>query len=291
VAGIAAPGGLHIVDDVSPADWIVASVRNFEYHVGSLVPVTFDAYARVLHPVLRQCAAGDEIAVTWTEVARANGRVAHAAMEWVAITGDWSYVDQRSQPGLWDSPPATGHLRPRQAAALASVLSEFTQTASECWFAVWDGYGNAPYAKGSVPLIQMPQRPMVLLRGPLSAAGSAFSGSGWPESASLWWPDDRTWCVATDIDLMSSYVGGTRACIDAVRGDESLETFEVSVDQTVHWRTDTVNPTPEPRPAPAPVDETTKRRVLESLRSPRSSSSTVTSRAPRPTPPGDIPGQ
>ncbi len=260
-------GDLTLVDDVSNADWIVASVRNFLYDVGSLLPVTFDAYARVLHPALRDGTAGDDVEVTWAEVAAATGRVAHAAMEWIAITGDWSFMTERSQPGLWDHAPSTGSLPRRQATQLADVLKRFTQDPSECWFAVWDGYGDAPYRRGTVPLIQMLQRPMVLLRGPLAAAATAFSGRQWPESASLWWPGDRTWCVATDVDLMSTYVGGTRACIDAVLADESPEAYEVSVDQTVHWRSDTINPTPESPPPP------------------------VTSRGRRPTPPGDTPGQ
>ena len=64
---IASFGELHLVDDVSAADWIVAGVRNFQYDVGSLLPVTYEAYARVLHPALRDCAAGDGTEVTWAE--------------------------------------------------------------------------------------------------------------------------------------------------------------------------------------------------------------------------------
>lgn len=285
-------GALTLVDDVSAADWIVANVRNFQHDVGSLLPVTFDAYARVLHPALRDCPAGEDIDdVTWADVAAANGRAAHAAMEWVAITGDWSFVDRRTQPGVWDRAPSTGRLPQRQAAALADVLARFTTTPAECWFAVWDGYGNAPYQRGALQLIRMPQRPMVLLSGPLRAAGAAFSGGAWPESASLWWPADRTWCVATDIDLMSTYLGGTVECIAAMLADQRLEAYPVSVDQTVHWKSDTVNPTPDPPPPPPPVSAAMRRRVLDSLRAGLPSSSTVTSRGPQPTPPGDIPGQ
>jgi hypothetical protein len=271
VGDIRAFGDLRLVDDVSAADWIVSSVRNFEYDVGSLLPVTFEAYARVLHPALRDGTAGDAVEVSWAAVAAANGRVAHAGMEWVAITGDWSFMTHGRQAGLWDHPPSKGSLPQRTATTLAEVLQRFTRDPSDGWFAVWDGYGNVPFPPGTVPLIAMPNRAMALLRGPLSAAGSAFSSRRWPESPSLWWPIDRTWCVATDIDLMSTYVGGTRACIDAVLAAESLEAFEVSVDQSVLWRGDTTNPTPEPPPSnPAPV---------------------ATSRAPRPAPPGDTPGQ
>jgi hypothetical protein len=266
VAGFAPFGDLHLVDDVSSADWIVAGVRNFEYDVGSLVPVTFGAYARVLHPAGRGPGA-DEVEVPWSEVAAANGRIAHGAMEWVAITGAWRFMTEGGQPGVWDRPPSIGVLPPRQAASLSAVLARFTTTPSACWFAVWDGYADAPHRPMAPSLVAMPQRPMMLFRGPLKAAGTAFSGRGWPESASLWWPDDRTWCVATDIDLQSTYVGGSVECIDAVLADDPLEAFAVSVDQTIHWRSDTLNPTPDPLPVP------------------------VTSRGPRPAPPGDTPEQ
>jgi hypothetical protein len=253
---------LHLVDDVSSADWIVANVRDFGNGVGSLVPVTFDGYARVLHPASRDAADGGTVDVAWSQVAAANGRIAHAAMEWIAITGDWKFERNASQPGIWDNAPSIGSLPTRVAASLAEVLAGSTATPSDCWFGVWEGYGDAPFRPGTVPLIAMPQRNMALLRGPLHAAGTAFAGPGWPRSASLWWPDDRTWCVATDIDLMSTYIGGSIECIAALLADARLEAYAAGLDQTVHWESDTINRTPVP-----------------------------TSRGPRPTPPGDTPGR
>ena len=189
------------------------------------------------------------------------------------------------QPGVWDRPPSTGSLPPRTTASLAGVLARFTGAPSECWFGVWEGYGDAPFQPGTVPLIAMPQRNMALLRGPLHAAGTAFTGIEWPHGASLWWPDDRSWCVATDIDLMSTYIGGSARCIEAVLGDDRLETYPVTVDQTVHWQSDTINPTPEPPPPAAAV------KPHRSWRRPRPGLMSITSRGPRPTPPGDTPAR
>jgi hypothetical protein len=109
VAGTPDFGDLHLVNDVSSADWIVAGVRNFEYDVGSLVPLGFDAYARVFHPAGLSDGA-DSIEVSWAAVAAANGRVAHAAMEWVAITGDWRFMTAGGQAGVWNVPPTMGSL-------------------------------------------------------------------------------------------------------------------------------------------------------------------------------------
>lgn len=236
-------GELRLVSDVSSADWIVASVRNFECDVGSLLPVTFDAYARVFHPAGRwrdSDAAADE--VSWSQVAAANGRVAHASMEWIAITGGWRYLDRESQPGVWGRPPSRGSLPANQIAILARVLERFTTTPSTCWFAVWDGSGTPVYPR-PVHTVPMPNRPMALFAGPLGAVTTSFGGQPF-ECAHLWWPEDQSWCVAGDVDLMSTYVAGSVECVAAVLADEDLESFPVTVDQRVTWDSDTVNPTP-----------------------------------------------
>jgi hypothetical protein len=48
----------------------------------------------------------------------------------------------------------------------------------------------------------------------------------WPESTqspNLWWPDDRSWCVATEVDFSWTYVGGSHALIERVLADPALE--------------------------------------------------------------------
>jgi hypothetical protein len=246
VAGTPDFGDLHLVNDVSSADWIVAGVRNFEYDVGSLVPLGFDAYARVFHPAGLSDGA-DSIEVSWAAVAAANGRVAHAAMEWVAITGDWRFMTAGGQAGVWNVPPRMGSLPARQAVIVAEVLGRFTAMPSQCWFAIWDGYGDIRMR--AAPKVAMPQRPMSLFAGPLSGVTFSFERPPSDQRAHLWWPEDRRWCVATDVDLMTTYVGGSADCITALLSDPRLESLPVSVDQSVTWRADTINPTPQPPPA------------------------------------------
>lgn len=50
----------------------------------------------------------------------------------------------------------------------------------------------------------------------------------WEQSPSMWWPADRTWFVATEVDGFSSYVGGSRAAIDGVLASSELETIQVT---------------------------------------------------------------
>jgi hypothetical protein len=232
-------GTLELTTDVSPADWVVTGIRDFEYDVGSLVPQSFPAYARVFHPAYL-----GEQEVRWAAVARANRRQPHHSMQWASITGSWRYMHGGAQPGVWDCEPTEGSLPARQAQRLAQLLATHTTSQDRCWFAVWDGFGALPIPREGIPRVEMPQRPMLLLTGPLSAAATPLAQPPFSQGASLWWPADRAWCVATDVDLMSTYVGGSRECIDELVADNELEAMPVSVDQRVTWDSDEVNPLP-----------------------------------------------
>lgn len=234
-------GGLTLCVDASPGDWIVSSVRPFKAHVvGSLLPPTFAAYARLFHPAMR-----DGLVVRWSEVAAANHRVCHAGMQWPSITGDRSFKNGGEQPGVWDEPPRTGSLPLDQTERLVTLLAAQTSTASQCWFAVWEGFGALAVPRDStVGRLQMPQRQMILLTGPLAAAGASLEEDPFDQCASLWWPEDRSWCVATDVDLETTYVGGSRACVDSIVGDSQLEAMSIGVDQSLLWNSDHLNPRP-----------------------------------------------
>lgn len=225
--------------DVSPAAWIVDGVGPFGSGVGSLVPAGFDQYLRVFHP-----AELDGSAVSWASVAAANGRVAHPGMEWVSIAGAWRYVSEDVQPGLWDRPPADGSLDARAHATLAAVLEKHT-SAQRYWFAFWEGYGVLPDEwTRRYPRVPMEQRAMYLFSGTPADAATMLPVFTWDQSPTLWWPDDHAWCVATELDLMSTYVGAGRACADAILTAADLETAQVSREQTVRWDGDLINPTP-----------------------------------------------
>jgi hypothetical protein len=69
---------------------------------------------------------------------------------------------------------------------------------------------------------------MLLLAGAIRAVGtsSLSVAPGW-QSPNLWWPDDQAWCVGTEIDLMSTYVGGSRGCVRAIVEHRQLEAAAV----------------------------------------------------------------
>ena len=93
------------------------------------------------------------------------------------------------------------------------------------------------------PRISLPGREYILLRGPLSGIGEVRDEL-WP---SLVWPGDRAWCVATDVDLDSTYVGGSAALIAELLDDLRLETWTAQIEDRVDVGADEINPKPRSR--------------------------------------------
>jgi hypothetical protein len=232
--------GRPVETDVSPGAWIAGTVRSSLSDVGSLVPPTFPAYARVLHPAVRY-ADDDDVEVPWADVAEHNGTVAHPLMQWVTITGSWEYLGQDDQPEVWNDGPAEGHLPTTVAARLTAVLARHTGTPDDCFFGIWSGSG---VVVADAPALVLPHREFWLVRGPISLAAANLAPEPMEQSAHLWWPADRAWCVATDIDQTSTYVGGSAACVADLQADEGLETVPATADQSTYWDGDTVNPVP-----------------------------------------------
>ncbi len=240
--------GRPVAEDVVAGEWIATARHAAEPRtVASLVPPVFAAYARVFHPAVRypddDLFGGDaedpDVDVTWAEVAAVNSRTAHPAMEWSSITGSWDYVQSDDQPGLWNDSPAQGHLAASTAARLAAVLALHTTTPSTCWFGVdstWHGDAR--------PALQLGGIDYLLVRGPVELAAENFADEPVEQSAQLWWPDDRAWCVATDVDLMTTYVGGSAACIAELVAADGLEAAAVPAEQRVTADADTLNPRP-----------------------------------------------
>ena len=182
-------------DDTESAAWIGPRLRPFEScQAGSVVPGGFDLYARIDHP----------------------GRIG-------VLPAD-----------------------------LASALVEIIGADVEAWLALWNGYGwlggpgsrsfkffgppapdvpmvylrQPPLPRRGARLVHLPNRAYFLYRGTLDQV------PGWMDGPNLWWPDDRSWCVASEIDLPWTYVGGPKALIAKVLADERLGPKPLSLDES-----------------------------------------------------------
>jgi hypothetical protein len=232
--------GRPLEQDASPGAWIADAVHDSLADVGSLVPPVFEAYARVFHPAVRY-EGDDDVEVPWATVATCNGTVAHPLMQWPAVTGAWDFLTEDSQPPVWDRAPDEGHLPVPTAARLLSVLSRHTATPDDCFFGLETGSG---VVAADAPTLVLPHREYWLVRGPVALAAANLADEPSEQSAHLWWPADRAWCVATDIDLLSTYVGGSAACIADLLATEGLEAAPASAEQSTSFDADTVNPQP-----------------------------------------------
>jgi len=250
---------IEYVDDVTPASWIAERLHPFAQDAGAIIPPGYDAYARVFHPATRRVGRFER-PVTWRQIADANLRVYHSEMQFGALVGA-SPLRRQPQPALFDRWPVNGSLPLDVARALVAVLERYT--AEPCWFAAWEGWGDPVFATiagskdASAPppgtLIERPKRATFKLpgrgyyiaRGQLtSALETVYGVASHYQSASIWWPDDRAWCVATEVDFDWTYVGGSTECIAAVLAHPEIEALPARASDGVRWDSDHINPTP-----------------------------------------------
>lgn len=228
-----------LLHDVSAAAWIADTLLPWTRglaRVGAVVPATFPRYARIFHPATS--ASGDP--VSWREAAAWAGRVHHPEMQWEAIANPHGSPDALRP---WSRKPAEGRLPDAVRAALAETLAEWTGTPERCYACVWEGWGGLSEHFPRAQKVRLPQRGYFLIEAPLSAIGDGvLEGLGALHAGpALWWPADRSWCVATEIDYRWTYVGAAPNCIDAVLDDVRIEAIETSPTHRGDWASDEIN--------------------------------------------------
>ncbi|MFF0746690.1 hypothetical protein ACFYVL_40510 [Streptomyces sp. NPDC004111] len=54
----------------------------------------------------------------------------------------------------------------------------------------------------------------------------------------FWWPDDHSWVVTTDYDLLSTYIGCSVTTAERILRDDVLEALPVTAQTRVDWYAD-----------------------------------------------------
>lgn len=244
------PQGMESMRDGSEARWIKEGLwssgrtAGFEgFRLGCLVPEGFAAYARVLHPASLRTEQGHE-PVRWSTVASWTGRTVHPNMQFELIAELSERQPYQFEPPLWGVRPKRGTFPSVECRATAEALREFTSTPGVCYFCVWEGFGMIDlelYKKAY--RLEVPSRSYLVFRGPLEAIGSFIEPEwfGHAQSPNIWWPEDRAWCVATEIDMMDTYIGGSEECIQRILAHPDLESFPVTIDARIDFFSDTLN--------------------------------------------------
>jgi len=255
---------LVVLDDVTPAEWLAARLGGSFGAAARTVPRGFAAYARILHP------AQDEDArpVRWSTVAERSGRRVHATAQWHCVAGtDDQLTRIGGRPPVVE--PPCGNLPLAPLGALCDLLADHTRTADACYFCLWEGWGQLWGGSSRVrfdsssgfalaepvppvmtaeelraPRVCLPGRDYLLLRGPLTATADLARYDGdlpWTQSPNLFWPADRAWCVATEVDFDSTLVGGSAELIAAVLRSPELEAWPIRPDDSLASDADVIN--------------------------------------------------
>jgi hypothetical protein len=248
--------------------------------VGELVPTGFERYARILHPAHRRVTEGGMgEPVTWAEIARERGKRIHPEVQFQALVDLPPDHRVSESDEVWM--PEEGSIPMELSAPLIDVLSRHTSTercffclwdgfgflypGSTMYLVAYRGLQGrlqrrsmrraarrasrrAQAATAAIPRVQIRPAPdrrsafreYLLMRGALGSL-TTFTFVGRFQSPNIWWPEDRAWVVATEIDDWTTYVGGTKACVEDLLASEALEV--VPSDPTFRWdvRGDRIN--------------------------------------------------
>lgn len=219
--------------DVTPAAWIGPRLHPFGQDVGSIIPEGFEAYARLFHPVQLEHDRQER----WSDVALRNGRIVHSEMQFHQISTPRGQAPKGNPRNGQE--PREGTLPLEQRRVLVEILRSATDTPDRCWFCMWEGFGGLD--ESVVPeRVELPGRNYLLYTGNIDLGLESRTGP-FDQSPNLWWPEDRAWFVATEIDFAWTYVGGTRDVIAALVSDSRLEVLPAALDDEVDYMADRVN--------------------------------------------------
>lgn len=229
---------LALASTTSPANWILDDYVVHPFAIGAFLPRSFDAYARIFHQIDRRDGSL-EPGTSWFTIAELTGIALTPQTGWTEL------VDPiRDDPEIMaelslNYSPVPGKIPFHQMQILVQILSQYTAPPMSCWIAVWDGFASLNYLiLQNAPRIALPHRTMALLLGTIEDvlvdlsddralqdhAGVISLGG---LSPNLWWPDDRSWMVATEIDDFSTYVAGSEECIRSLLSEPSLDAIRV----------------------------------------------------------------
>ncbi len=221
------------------ADWIGPRLSPFgEGSASSVVPRGFAAYARILHPATSQSRSQDRL-LRWSELAAWSGLPLRRDSQFHSVALP---PEPREYPSPLGQGPRHGSLEAGDLDSLLEVLARHTAEDTACWFCIWEGFGwetavmlttpgdasgllpdPVPEVVRSGPRVRLPGRDYLLYGGPPEAASALMEAKS--QSPSLWWPEDHSWCVASEIDLSWTYVGGPTALVTELLASSAPESL------------------------------------------------------------------
>ncbi len=121
---------------------------------------------------------------------------------------------------------------------LVDVLGRCSEPETEVLYCVWDGWGGSIHrqdprstsplrrkrrrikevrATSTIgPILRIPHREYLCFTGEIGDATQSHVHTGY-HGASMWWPIDRSWFVATEVDATATYVGSSQECAELLQ--------------------------------------------------------------------------
>ena len=215
--------------DGSAGSWVLDRLLDHAApgtRAGSIAPTGFETLVRVLHPP----GEGD-----WAAAAAAAGARMHPLVQW------WSITDRADAPDRDERDPEEGSVPVEVLAALLECCGG----RGPLTYAVWDGFGDWEAAPSQPLMPGWGGRDYRLFEGP------SHPWLSWPgmharsrQSANLIWPADRSWCLATEIDLDSTLLACSHATAERVLADRRLEACGIGEQDRLDWWGDALNGPP-----------------------------------------------
>lgn len=195
--------------------------------LNSLLPAGYAAYRRIFHTIEKD----DRSESSWEVVAAWSGKARHPLAQFEELAAS-SSPNSGEMP--WDGrPPREGTLSARQLSLmLVPLLAGTTATRIvACW---WEGFVSATEGnhidhdrlRYRIERTDVPDESALMIEG---------------KSPQFWWPEDRPWCVASNIDLHSTYVGCSEQVADKLDRIDGLECAVADIEDRIDFGSDLQN--------------------------------------------------
>ena len=215
---------------IEAATWLKDALIGFASDVVSIVPSGYPAYARLLHPAYRS-STDEPTRASWQSVADLAGLAIDKTIQWEDVIAPLP-----EQAFKFFEPPLEGTLDQETCEELMPILKAHTSTPSLCWYGVWDGYSYLREACRNASRISLNGRRYYLLRGALPLSPASLCTGPFFQWANIFWPDDRAWCVASEVDFRSTYIAASVGAIVDLLARFPGEVFRVDPNERVTLR-------------------------------------------------------
>ncbi|AJD90253.1 hypothetical protein JMA_09360 [Jeotgalibacillus malaysiensis] len=200
----------------------------------NLIPPVYETYCKIIHPIYRDMKAPND-QVTWREVGRFEGHLQPVERFMLRDLAEKYGLKETKELGmssivrkLGDQPRyliggEEGIIDYKSFHQVIEILKPFSKNMN-CYF-YYDLLKTTDYENK-------------LFVGELVEMKQLLGLQEVVANPSYFWPEDRSWCFYSDIDLDFTLVGGSREMIDALMADTWLECIETDADTRVDDRAD-----------------------------------------------------